>query len=65
MKQQSETRLYIREKLCYNAKYPEKTGGAKASTHRPPSSSGLGYMVLSHGTGVRIPLGVPMQKDSA
>jgi hypothetical protein len=27
-------------------------------TDRPPSSSGLGYLVLSQGTGVRVPVGV-------
>src|SRR5262249_43020936 len=27
-------------------------------TRRPPSSSGLGYLVLSQGTGVRVPVGV-------
>src|SRR5438067_9051725 len=27
-------------------------------TERPPSSSGLGYLVLSQGTGVRVPVGV-------
>ena len=26
--------------------------------NRPPSSSGLGYLVLSQGTGVRVPVGV-------
>ena len=33
--------------------------------YRPPSSSGLGYMVLSHGTGVRIPVGVPKSEKPA
>src|SRR3954452_9123601 len=28
------------------------------SRSRPPSSSGLGYLVLSQGTGVRVPVGV-------
>src|SRR5262245_30336435 len=28
----------------------------------PPSSSGLGYLVLSQGTGVRVPVGVLSQK---